>query len=124
MKGIFPVEKFHNIETPFYYYDTDLLKQTLCEINKEAGRYENFVVHYAIKANANPKILKIIKDAGLGADCVSGGEIQASIKAGFNHNKIVYAGVGKSDWEINLGLDNDICCFNVESIEELEADLP
>lgn len=121
MKGIFPVDKFHNIQTPFYYYDTELLRQTLCEINNEAGRYENFVVHYAIKANANPKILKFIKDAGLGADCVSGGEIEASIKAGFNHNKIVYAGVGKSDWEINLGLDNDIFCFNVESIEELEV---
>ncbi len=49
------------------------------------------------------KVLNIICQAGLGADCVSGGEIQAAIKAGFPASKIVYAGVGKSDWEINLG---------------------
>ena len=120
-KGIFPVERFSEIETPFYYYDTELLRRTLKEINDEAGRHEGFVVHYAVKANANPRILRIIREAGLGADCVSGGEVEASIKAGFPNNKIVYAGVGKSDWEINLGLDNDIFCFNVESIPELEV---
>jgi diaminopimelate decarboxylase len=121
MKGQFPIEKMQSIKTPFYYYDTELLRQTLRTINEEAGRHENFVVHYAVKANANPKILRFIREAGLGADCVSGGEIEASIKAGFPCNKIVYAGVGKSDWEINLGLDNDIFCFNVESIPELEV---
>jgi diaminopimelate decarboxylase len=121
MKGQFPIEKMQSIKTPFYYYDTELLRQTLRTINEEAGRHENFVVHYTVKANANPKILRFIREAGLGADCVSGGEIEASIKAGFPCNKIVYAGVGKSDWEINLGLDNDIFCFNVESIPELEV---
>ena len=120
-KGLFPVEKLQSLETPFYYYDTELLRKTLCTINDEAHKHEGFVVHYAVKANANPKILRIIREAGLGADCVSGGEIEASIKAGFPHEKIVYAGVGKSDWEINLGLDNDIFCFNVESIPELEV---
>ena len=120
-KGIFPVEKLQSIQTPFYYYDTELLRQTLQAINSEAHKHEGFVVHYAIKANANPKILRIIREAGLGADCVSGGEIEASVKAGFPSNKIVYAGVGKSDWEINLGLDQDIFCFNVESIPELEV---
>ncbi len=119
-KGIFPVEKLQSIQTPFYYYDTELLRQTLQAINNEAHKHEGFVVHYAVKANANPKILRIIREAGLGADCVSGGEIDASVKAGFTSNKIVYAGVGKSDWEINLGLDHDIFCFNVESIPELE----
>ena len=119
-KGIFPVEKLQSIQTPFYYYDTELLRQTLQAINCEAHKHEGFVVHYAVKANANPKILRIIREAGLGADCVSGGEIDASVKAGFTSNKIVYAGVGKSDWEINLGLDHDIFCFNVESIPELE----
>ena len=119
-KGIFPVEKLQSIQTPFYYYDTELLRQTLQAINSEAHKHEGFVVHYAVKANANPKILRIIREAGLGADCVSGGEIDASVKAGFTSNKIVYAGVGKSDWEINLGLDHDIVCFNVESIPELE----
>jgi len=120
-KGIFPIEKLQSIKTPFYYYDTDLLRQTLQTINQEAGRHAGFVVHYAVKANANPKLLRIIRSAGLGADCVSGGEISAVVKAGFPSNRIVYAGVGKSDWEINLGLDNDIFCFNVESIPELEV---
>ena len=121
MKGIFPTDKFQSIQTPFYYYDTKLLRETLETIKKEAGKHEGFVVHYAIKANANPKVLNIIREAGLGADCVSGGEIQASVNAGFPSEKIVYAGVGKSDWEINLGLDNNIFCFNVESIPELEV---
>ena len=121
MKGIFPLEKLERLQTPFYYYDAELLRQTLRAINQEASKHEGFCVHYAIKANANPKVLRIIREAGLGTDCVSGGEIEASIKAGFPNKKIVYAGVGKSDWEINLGLDNDIFCFNVESIPELEV---
>ncbi len=117
----FPVDKFQFLETPFYYYDTQLLGQTLAVINKEIAKYQNFEVHYAVKANANPKILKIICQTGLGADCVSGGEIQAALMAGFKADKIVYAGVGKSDWEINLGLDHDIFCFNVESEAELNV---
>ena len=121
MKGIFPIDKFKRIQTPFYYYDTELLRATLRAINAEVLKHEGFVVHYAVKANANPKVLRIIREAGLGADCVSGGEIEAALKAGFPTNKIVYAGVGKSDWEIELGLDNDIFAFNVESIPELEV---
>ena len=120
-KGQFPTGKFQQLRTPFYYYDAELLRKTLQTINDEAGKHEGFVVHYAVKANANPQLLRIIRQAGLGADCVSGGEIEASIKAGFPASKIVFAGVGKSDWEINLGLDNDIFCFNVESIPELEV---
>ena len=120
MKGTFPVNKFRELETPFYYYDVNVLRETLSCINKEAGKYNNFCVHYAVKANANHKILTIIRENGLGADCVSGGEIRADVKAGFPTNKIVYAGVGKTDWEINLGLDYDIFCFNVESVPELE----
>ena len=121
MKGIFPLQKLEQHRTPFYYYDVELLRETLRTIQAEASKHEGFCVHYAIKANANPKVLKIIREAGLGADCVSGGEIEACIRAGFPNQKIVYAGVGKSDWEINLGLDNDIFCFNVESIPELEV---
>lgn len=120
MKGTFPVNKFRELETPFYYYDVNVLRETLSCINKEAGKYNNFCVHYAVKANANHKVLTIIRESGLGADCVSGGEIRAAIKARFPTNKIVYAGVGKTDWEINLGLDYDIFCFNVESVPELE----
>ena len=121
MKGKFPVERFQTLRTPFYYYDTELLRQTLQAINAETSRHTNWHVHYAVKANANPKLLRIIREAGLGVDCVSGGEIEVSLKAGFQSSKIVFAGVGKSDWEINLGLDSDIFCFNVESIPELEV---
>jgi len=121
MKGIFPLDKMKRLRTPFYYYDAELLRQTLQTIREEVSKHEGFCVHYAVKANANPKVLRIIREAGLGVDCVSGGEIEASVKAGFPSSKIVYAGVGKSDWEINLGLDSDIFCFNVESIPELEV---
>lgn len=121
MKGVFPLGKFKETDTPFYYYDTDLLRATLRTINTEAGKHEGFCVHYAVKANANPKLLNIICQAGLGADCVSGGEIQAALNAGFPNDKIVFAGVGKSDWEINLALDKNIFCFNVESVPELDV---
>ena len=121
MKGKFPVERFQSLQTPFYYYDTELLRQTLRAINAETSRHEEWHVHYAVKANVNPQLLTIIREAGLGADCVSGGEIEACVQAGFPGSKIVFAGVGKADWEINIGLDNDIFCFNVESIPELEV---
>ena len=117
----FPIDKFEKIETPFYYYDCDLLRETLQTINNELKKYENFIVHYAVKANANAKVLNIIQQTGMGADCVSGGEIQRCLDSGFPADKIVYAGVGKADWEINLGLDHDIFCFNVESVAELEV---
>lgn len=121
MKGTFPVAKFRELQTPFYYYDTRVLRDTLACVNKEIARYEHFDVHYAMKANANPKVLSIIRESGMGADCVSGGEVRAAIKAGFPASKVVFAGVGKADWEINLALDYDIFCFNVESVPELEV---
>ena len=121
MKGNFPIEKFKLKETPFYYYDSALLRQTLRAINDEVGRHDNWHVHYAVKANANPTVLNIIREAGLEVDCVSGGEIETVLNAGFSASKIVFAGVGKSDWEINIGLDAGIFCFNVESIPELEV---
>lgn len=119
LKGTFPIDKLKALPTPFYYYDVKLLQDTLDMIKAEAGKYD-FHVHYAVKANANPRILSIIAENGLGADCVSGGEVQAALDAGFPSDKIVFAGVGKADWEINLGLDNDIFCFNVESAVELQ----
>lgn len=118
---MFPLDKLKQIETPFYYYDKEILKKTLSSIKKEIAKNPNFKVHYAIKANANPGVLKLISEEGFGADCVSGGEIKAAIEAGFNPSTIVYAGVGKTDKEINLGLENDIFCFNVEGIPELEV---
>lgn len=120
IKGNFPISKFENIQTPFYYYDLEVLRATLAEVKKETIK-NDFHVHYAMKANVNTSVLKVIKDAGFGADCVSGGEVEAAINAGIDPSKVVFAGVGKADWEINLGLDNNIFCFNVESIPELEV---
>lgn len=115
----FPTDKFQGIETPFYYYDKKVLLATLDTIKAELAERPNYHLHYAIKANANLEVLKEIQKAGFGVDAVSGGEIQQALKAGFEAQKIVYAGVGKNDWEINLGLDAGIFCFNVESLEEL-----
>ncbi len=115
----FPVTKFQEVETPFYFYDVNLLKETLQVIKNESEKYR-YHIHYAVKANANHKILELIKDYGMGADCVSGNEVAAAAKAGFHSSKIVFAGVGKSDKEIITGLKNNIGCFNVESIPELE----
>jgi len=120
IKGKFPIDKFKGIKTPFYYYDLGLLRRTLDILKAETDKYE-FTEHYAVKANANPTILKIIASYGFGADCVSGGEIKAALEAGFPANLIVFAGVGKADWEIELGLDNDIFCFNIESLAELNV---
>lgn len=120
MKGNFPVDKLKGIETPFYYYDIDLLKKTLKIVKEETKKY-GFVEHYAVKANANKRILELIAAEGLGADCVSGNEVKAAVNAGFPASKIVFAGVGKTDKEINLALDLNIFCFNAESIPELEV---
>lgn len=106
-------------QTPYYYYDIALLQATLDAIHHEIAQHPNYHVHYALKANANPRLLEVIQQAGLGADCVSGGEVQRAIEAGFPANKVVYAGVGKSDGEILLALRHEIFCFNVESIPEL-----
>ena len=100
-----PVDKLKDIQTPFYYYDQDLLQKTLDIINEESGKYKGYHVHYAVKANANDRILDQIRKSGLGCDCVSGGEVEACINSGFDSSKIVFAGVGKADWEINLALD-------------------
>lgn len=116
----FPIEEFSSLQTPFYFYDLKLLDRTLKEI-KRTARDSRFKVHYAIKANANPGILRCIQAAGLGVDCVSGREIETAIEAGFRGDRIVFAGVGKSDNEIRLGLEKDIECFNVESEPELRV---
>ena len=117
----FPIDSFQKQRTPFYYYDTNLLRQTLQVIKDETAKHSNYHVHYAVKACTNKKVLSIIAGAGLGADCVSGGEIKACLDAGFPDSSIVYAGVGKADWEIELGLNAGIQYFNVESVAELEV---
>ncbi|MGZ3755707.1 MAG: diaminopimelate decarboxylase [Mucilaginibacter sp.] len=111
--------RFQSLETPFYYYDMGVLRQTLNACHEASAKY-GFHVHYAMKANFNPKVLDAIQAIGFGADCVSGNEVKAAVAHGFSNSKIVFAGVGKSDKEINLALDADIFCFNVESVQELE----
>ena len=120
MTHSFPMELLKSVRTPFYYYDTQLLDQTL-DILRDMSNYPGFRVHYAIKANENPVILSHILNAGLGVDAVSGGEIQAALNAGFAPDKIVFAGVGKRDDEIELALNHGIECLNVESEAELEV---
>lgn len=107
-------------KTPFYYYDLELLQKTLDVVKAESSKY-NYHVHYAFKANTNPKIINVIQKNGLGADCVSGNEVKCAIENGFDSTKIVFAGVGKSDDEINYALDKNIFCFNCESLQELDV---
>jgi diaminopimelate decarboxylase len=110
------IHEFGKLETPFYHYDLSLLDQTLAALKKASG---NFHVHYALKANAHPRLLERIHTAGLGADCVSGNEVKRALECGFSASSIAFAGVGKSDKEINTALDANIFCFNVESLHEL-----
>jgi len=112
------IKKFASIPTPFYYYDLELLKKTLESLKKESDKY-GFVVHYALKANANDEILHTIKSYGLGADCVSGNEVKKASEEKFD--QVFFAGVGKSDEEINIALDRNITCFNCESLQEIEV---
>jgi len=114
------IEKFKTFSTPFYYYDLDLLKKTLETLKASCDKY-GFMVHYAVKANANKKILSIISSYGFGADCVSGNEVKRAVECGFDAQKIVFAGVGKSDKEILSALKLGIFCFNSESLQELEV---
>jgi diaminopimelate decarboxylase len=112
------IARFRSLETPFYYYDLNLLNTTLHACRSAAQRYD-FHVHYALKANFNPNVLEAVKNSGIGADCVSGNEVKKAAETGFSRSQIVFAGVGKSDKEINEALELDIFAFNVESVQEL-----
>ncbi len=108
-------------KTPFYYYDITLLERTLQTIRDVTQEDSQFCVHYAVKANNNPLILQTVAKKGFGADCVSGGEIKQAVAAGIPADKIVFAGVGKTDDEIDFALQQGIGCFNVESMPELRV---
>lgn len=114
------IEKFKSLKTPFYYYDLGLLQRTLDAV-KTHGIDKGYHVHYALKANFNLRILELIREAGLGIDCVSGPEIERAIEAGFRPDQIAFAGVGKTDDEIRTGLRHDIFSFNCESLQELRV---
>lgn len=119
MFGSKTVEIFKEIETPFYYYDLALLRQTLDKYTAELKKYK-YHAHYALKANANSRILSIVKSYGFGADCVSGNEVKLALDSGFDPSMTVYAGVGKSDKEIKIALEGNIFSFNCESIPEIQ----
>ncbi|MCM1451125.1 MAG: diaminopimelate decarboxylase [Clostridium sp.] len=112
-----PIDSFADRPTPFYYYDLQLLHDTLCAVKENLPA--NGHMHYALKANSNPRVLQMIASHGIGADCVSGGEISTAIANGFAPASIAYSGVGKTNREIALALRVGIGCFNIESIEEL-----
>ncbi len=114
------ISALQKFKTPYFFYDLDVLRNTLQKIKKHAIS-KGFHVHFALKANNQPRVLEVIKEAGLGADCVSGGEVQRAVDSGFSPNEIAFAGVGKSDDEIELALKHDIFCFNCESTQELDV---
>ncbi len=114
------IDSFNKLETPFYFYDLKLLRKTLDKVKNLADNY-NYDIHYAVKANSNNRILTEIKAYNFGVDCVSGNEIKAAIKNGFSADKILFAGVGKSDKEIRYALSQKIKAFNCESIQEMEV---
>ncbi len=114
------IEQLKEKKTPFYHYDLHLLDQTLALAKEESEQY-GYHIHYALKANVNEKVLGKMNASGFGADCVSGNEVLKAIESNFSKDQIVFAGVGKSDEEINLALDHDIFCFNCESIQEIEV---
>lgn len=114
------VDKLKKFETPYYFYDMDLLRQTLDSVVWAASKY-NFKMHYAIKANYDPRILQVIREYGLGIDCASGNEVRCAIEAGFDPKSIVYAGVGKRDKEIRYAIEQGIFAINCESLQELEV---
>lgn len=113
------VKRFINLSTPFYYYDLDILEKNLFNLKNSLKTYNK--VHFSVKSNSNPRILRIIKNFNLGIDAVSANEIKHCINLGFNPKDIVFAGVGKSDEEIEYGIINNISYFNVESLQELEV---
>ena len=121
LKGNFPMEEFASVRTPFYFYDLPLLQKTLDEVKRAAAVSPDFHVHYAIKANFNPTLLHRISASGLGADCVSGHEVRAAVEAGFKPSGIFFAGVGKTDEDIEYSLKAGIGRFNAESAAELEV---
>lgn len=116
----FPKNKLAGLPTPLFYYDLEMLRDNL-KVAKSAASTYGYHIHYALKANANERILKIFAEMGFGADCVSGAEVSAAVAAGFPGQQIAFAGVGKSDEEILTGLEQDIFSFNVESLEELKV---
>ena len=106
------------MQTPFYVYDLQRLNETIRVAKNAANRY-GYHIHYAVKANYDLKVNALLASNNIGTDCVSGNEILHALKCGFDAQKIVFAGVGKTDEEIKTALRSGIACFNVESHQEI-----
>lgn len=107
-----------NHASPFYIYDASLIRSRAREI-KDAFEGQNVTFHYAVKANDNPAIIKLIADAGIGGCLVSHGEMKRAIAGSMKPQTMLMNGVGKSDDDIRLALQSNIGQLNVESIPEL-----
>lgn len=117
--GVALVPLVERYGSPLYVYSGEhILNQY--NAYHEHGRSAQLKVHYAVKANSNLSILRLLAQAGAGFDIVSGGELARVLKAGGSAESIVFSGVAKTDEELNAALAADIGCFNIESAEELE----
>jgi diaminopimelate decarboxylase len=108
--------------TPLYIYSKNQILRNYREINQPLVSSKlDFLNCYAIKANSNPEILKILSEEGAGAEIASGGELYLALKFGYLRNKITYTGVGKTDEEIEYALKENVFNFTVESLQEIKV---
>lgn len=120
MFDISHIHAFGEMDTPFYFYDMDLFRRTVAELESLSSRH-GIKVHYAVKANTQERLMRFLSSRGFGADCVSGNEVQHACACGFAPEDVVFAGVGKSDREIMESLDCRIGMFNCESLQEISV---
>ncbi|MCV3440518.1 diaminopimelate decarboxylase [Campylobacter lari] len=104
--------------TPFYIYDFDKIKERFTML-KDAFKARKSQIFYAVKANSNLSVLKLLASLDSGFDCVSAGEIYRALKAGAKNYKIIFSGVGKSADELKYALEQNILYVNLESYEEM-----
>ena len=116
--GVSVTEIAEEYGTPSYVYSESLIKQNLEEYTSSVRKEDK--ICYAVKSNSNLSILKLLADNGSGFDVVSGYELQRCLIAGADPKKIIFSGVGKTEKEISLALQNKIFSINIESESELE----
>ncbi|EJF89619.1 diaminopimelate decarboxylase [Bartonella vinsonii subsp. arupensis OK-94-513] len=119
VEGLSLLELARNVGTPFYCYSASALLAHLKDY-QNAFRDMPSLIAYAVKANSNQAVLRLLANHGAGADVVSEGELRRVLAVGIPAHRVVYSGVGKKVEEIDFALAQDICCFNVESEPELE----
>ncbi len=106
-------------DTPLYVYDFDKIAKNYLAL-KEAFKARKSLIAYALKANSNMSLIKMLANLGSGADCVSIGEIKRALLAGIPNYKIIFSGVGKRDDEIAEAIEKEILYINIESEAESE----